>query len=111
MDYPTYDLEKCLADIERFDANPDRAAIERLTRYLLPTIQNHDAQFVATADEEEVTYVEEKWAQDKLGASAGEARQAVAHVAAQMKDTHNKSRITFYYLVAKNLGKLGSIPG
>lgn len=111
MDYPTYDLEKCLADIERFDAHPDQEAVERLTRYLLPTIQNHDAQFVATADKKEIVYVEEKWAQDKLGASASAAHEAVAHAARQMKDTHNKSRITFYYLVAKKLGKLGSIPG
>ncbi|AQS41986.1 MAG: Hypothetical protein BHV28_13020 [Candidatus Tokpelaia hoelldobleri] len=111
MSYPTYDLEKCLADIERFDSHPDRGAVERLTHYLLPTIQNHDAQFVATSEEQEVTYVEEKWAQDRLGASASAAHEAVAHVARQMKDTHNKSRITFYYLVAKKLGKLGAIPG
>jgi hypothetical protein len=42
-----------------------------------------------------------------VDAAAGEA--AVAKVAQTMAGDRSKGRVTFYYLVAKELGKLGSL--
>jgi hypothetical protein len=46
----------------------------------------------------------------KLGATdAGAADAVIGKVCATMKDDRQKNRVTFYYLVAKELGKLDSL--
>ncbi len=54
--------------------------------------------------------VRDSWVAKKLGvANAAKAEEVVNHVAEVMKGDRNKHRVTFYYLVAKQLGKLGDL--
>lgn len=103
-------MQDYIADIKKYDSNPDHDAVEKIARYLSIAMKNHDASLVAVTDPTEVARVEKNWAQDQLHASAQDAHEAVAFVARQMDGVRNKSRVTFYYLVAKRLGKLHSVP-
>src|SRR5690606_1978471 len=47
----------------------------------------------------------------KLGVDAAQAEAAVSKVAKAMAGDNSKSRVTFHYLVAKELGKLQTIRG
>ncbi|MNY70552.1 hypothetical protein D3C86_2087090 [compost metagenome] len=49
------------------------------------------------------------WCGKKLGVTDGAADQAIDAVAKAMAADRSKSRVTFYYLVAKELGKLQSL--
>ena len=65
---------------------------------------------VSCSDKSELERVCDKWCMKKLGetdAAAGDA--IVAKVCATMKGVRQKSRVTFYYLVAKEIGKLGDL--
>ncbi|WP_455480355.1 DUF2853 family protein [Bartonella sp. B12(2025)] len=97
-----------LADIKLYDPNPDEAAIERLSHRLALVMKKQDASLVATSDPEELERVE-KWIQDVLGADEKSAKIAVSNVADIMSGDRRKSRITFYYLVAKELNALQKI--
>ncbi|WP_019218865.1 DUF2853 family protein [Bartonella florencae] len=97
-----------LADIKVYDSNPDKAAVERLGHRLALVMKKQDASLVATSDPKEVERVE-KWVQDVLGADEKSAKMAVAKVAEMMSGDRRKSRMTFYYLIAKQLNALHKI--
>ncbi|WP_455478967.1 DUF2853 family protein [Bartonella sp. B23] len=100
----TNDLE----DIKLYDSNPDEAAIERLRHRLALVMKKQDASLVATSDPKELERVE-KWVQDVLVADEQSAKAAVAKVAEMMSGDRRKSRMTFYYLLAKQLDALDKI--
>ncbi|EJF81033.1 DUF2853 family protein [Bartonella doshiae] len=97
-----------LADIKLYDPNPDEAAIERLSHRLALVMKQRDASLVATSDPKELERVE-KWVQDVLDADEKSAKIAVAKVADMMSEDRRKSRMTFYYLVARQLNALHKI--
>ena len=52
----------------------------------------------------------QSWVAKKLGVSDGaKADAAIEKTCKAMHADNSKSRVTFYYLVAKDLGKLGSL--
>ncbi|WP_336294299.1 DUF2853 family protein [Bartonella sp. CB169] len=97
-----------LADIKLYDQDPDEAAIERLSHRLALVMKKQDASLVATSDPKELERVE-RWIQDVLGVDEQSAKTAVSKVVAIMSGDRRKSRITFYYLVAKELNALHKI--
>ncbi|WP_139413442.1 DUF2853 family protein [Bartonella mastomydis] len=97
-----------LADIKVYDSNPDAAAVERLSQRLALVMKKQDAALVATSDPKELERVE-KWVQDVLEADEQSAKMAVSKVAQMMAGERRKSRVTFYYLVAKILNALDKI--
>ncbi|QEE12452.1 DUF2853 family protein [Bartonella krasnovii] len=97
-----------LADIKVYDSNPDAAAVERLSQRLALVMKKQDAALVATSDPKELERVE-KWVQDVLEVDEQSAKMAVSKVAQMMAGERRKSRITFYYLVAKQLKALHKI--
>ncbi|WP_254493001.1 DUF2853 family protein [Bartonella sp. B1099] len=97
-----------LADIKVYDSNPDAAAVERLSQRLALVMKKQDAALVATSDPKELERVE-KWVQDVLEADEQSAKMAVSKVAQMMAGERRKSRVTFYYLVAKQLNALDKI--
>ncbi|UTO27889.1 DUF2853 family protein [Bartonella harrusi] len=97
-----------LADIKLYDQNPDEDAIKRLGHRLALVMKKQDASLVATSDPKELERVE-KWIKDVLGADEKSAKTAVAKVAEMMSGDRRKSRMTFYYLVAKQLNALDKI--
>ncbi|WP_142416508.1 DUF2853 family protein [Bartonella massiliensis] len=101
-------MKNNLADIKIYDSNPDEAAVERLNHRLALVMQKQDAALVATSDPKELERVE-KWVKDVLEVDEQSAKMAVAKVAQMMTGERRKSRMTFYYLVAKQLDALHKI--
>ena len=64
---------------------------------------------VACSDTKELDRVVVKWCVKKLGVTGDAAENAVSKTCETMSADKSKSRVTFYYLVAKELGKLGEL--
>ncbi|MCV0398130.1 MAG: DUF2853 family protein [Rhizobiaceae bacterium] len=99
-----------LPDIRRYDALADAAIVERIVKYLGVALHNRDSSLVACTDEKEVARVAERWCERKLGVHDQRRNEtAVRMVCETMAGERAKSRVTFYYLVAKQLDRLEAI--
>jgi hypothetical protein len=98
-----------LADVKLYDASADEAVVNKIVRHLGIALRNRDSSLVSASDPAELDRVKEKWCGKKLGVTGEAADKAVDAVCAAMKADKSKSRVTFYYLVAKELGKLGDL--
>lgn len=98
-----------LADVKKYHAAADEAVVKKIITHLGIALQSRDASLVASSDQAEIDRVIEKWCGKKLGVTGAEATIAVNAVSEIMKGEKNKSRVTFYYLVAKELNKLSSL--
>lgn len=101
-------MKNYLEQLKKYDATPDEAALKRLENRLSLALQNRDAAEVSATDPAELQRVE-KWAVEKLGTDAQKTKDAVKKVADLLKAERMKNRVTFYYLVAKELGALSKI--
>jgi Protein of unknown function (DUF2853) len=95
-----------LADVQKYDSGADEAAVNKIVKHLGIALRNKDSALVSASDQTELDRVKEKWCAKKLGVTGPEADAAVEAVAKTMAGDRSKSRVTFYYLVAKQLGKL-----
>jgi hypothetical protein len=103
-------MSEYLSDVQRYDAGADADVVQKIVRHLGIALRSKDASMVSCSDKSELGRVTEKWCMKKLGqtdAAAGDA--IVKKVCETMKDDRQKSRVTFYYLVAKEMGKLGDL--
>jgi hypothetical protein len=98
-----------LADVRKYDKSADEAIVAKIVKYLGIALRNRDSSLVSASDPTELARVVEKWCGKKLGVTDASAEKAVQAVAKAMAADSSKSRVTFYYLVAKELGKLGTI--
>jgi hypothetical protein len=99
-----------LADVKKYDALADEEVVARIVKYLGIALRNRDSAKVACSDRSELDRVREKWCFKKLGLSdASRADAAIERVCETMASEGSKSRVTFYYLVAKHLGKLDAL--
>ncbi len=99
-----------LADVKRYDAGADADVVQKIVKHLGIALRSRDASMVSCSDKSELDRVTAKWCMKKLGATDAAAGDAVvAKVCATMKGDRQKSRVTFYYLVAKEMGKLGDL--
>ena len=99
-----------LADVKRYDAGADAGAVEKIVKHLGIALRSKDASLVSCSDQSELDRVREKWCMKKLGATnEGECNSVIGKVCEAMKADRNKQRVTFYYLVAKHMGKLGGL--
>lgn len=99
-----------LADVKKYDAGADEATVNKIVKHLGIALRSRDASLVSCSDPSELERVREKWCAKKLGVTdqaAGD--EVVAKVCEEMKGDRSKARVTFYYLVAKHLGKLGDL--
>ncbi len=76
----------------------------------------HVTQFLTTGvcchivlQPEELARVKASWCGKKLGVTDASADEAIAAASKALAADRSKSRVTFYYLVAKELGKLQSL--
>lgn len=97
------------ADVKRYDARASDETIGKIVKHLGIALRNRDSSLVSCSDPEELARVNEKWCGKKLGVDAAKGEAAVAKVCEKMSDDRTKARVTFYYLVAKELGKLGAL--
>ncbi|WEX76298.1 DUF2853 family protein [Sinorhizobium numidicum] len=98
-----------LADVQKYDSGADEAVVNKIVRHLGIALRNKDSALVSATDPKELERVREKWCEKKLGIGGAEADVAIAATAKAMAEDRSKSRVTFYYLVAKELGKLQAI--
>lgn len=98
-----------IENVRKYDASADEAVVAKIVRHLGIALRNRDSSLVSSSDSEELARVEEKWCGKKLGVIGPDAKQAVDAVCKIMAAERAKSRVTFYYLVAKELGKLDTL--
>ena len=97
-----------LAITREYDAEADNAVVTKIEKYLGASLSNKDAKYVACSDETELETIVKGFMVKKLGVEdAAAAMEKVKAVCETMKPTRMKNRVTFYYLLAKNEGKLG----
>lgn len=99
-----------LADVRKYDALADAEVVERIVKYLGVALHNRDSALVACTDKSERDRVRERWCEKKLDYMDAERADTVIELVCEtMGHDNSKSRVTFYYLVAKHLAKLGEI--
>ena len=99
-----------LAEVQRYDSGADAEVVQKIVKHLGIALRSKDASLVSCSDKSELERVREKWCAKKLGETdAGAADAVIAKVCETMKGDRQKQRVTFYYLVAKEMGKLGDL--
>ena len=91
-----------------FDADADEDTVAKIKTYLGASLSNKDSRYVACGDETELETIAKSFMKKKMGVEdKAEAMEKIKAVCEQMKPARMKNRVTFYYLLAKNEGKLG----
>lgn len=98
-----------LADVRKYDGAADEEAVKKIVAHLGIALRNRDSSLVSCSDTSELDRVKEKWCGKKLGVTGEAADKAVEAVCAAMAGDRAKSRVTFYYLVARELGRLDAL--
>ena len=98
------------ADIAKYTSNVDDKAVAGIVKHLGIALKSKDASVVSCSDKSERDRVRDSFLKKKLALtdSDKDLDKAVMDVCQKMKDEHNKSRVTFYYLLAERYGKLGA---
>ncbi len=103
-------MSNYLADVRRYDALADEEIVEKIIKHLGIALRKRDSSLVSCSDEKELGRVKSSWCGKKLGVSDDAvAETVVKRVCETMANDRFKERVTFYYLVAKHLGKLGEL--
>ncbi|EKF20836.1 DUF2853 family protein [Nitratireductor pacificus] len=99
-----------LADVRKYDATADEGAVNKIVKHLGIALRNRDSSLVSCSDQSELDRVREKWCMKKFGETdAAKCDSVIEKVCQSMSGDNSKSRVTFYYLVAKHLGKLSAL--
>ena len=100
-----------IEDVRGYDNGADAAIVKKIVDHCGISLQSRDGLFVACSDETERHTVRDSWLVKKLGlkAETAELDAKVMTVCETMQKDRMKSRVTFYYLLAKNEGKLASL--
>jgi len=95
--------------VAKYEADANPVHIKKIVDHLGVALNSRDGKFVACSDPAERETVAKSWLLKKLGVEADmDALDAkVGAVCDTMKADRLKPRVTFYYLLAKNEGKLG----
>ncbi|MEL6818507.1 MAG: DUF2853 family protein [Pseudomonadota bacterium] len=99
-----------LVDVQRYDSGADADVVQKIVKHLGIALRSKDASLVSCSDSSELDRVVEKWCMKKLGMTDKAAcDEVVGKVCEDMKEDRMKQRVTFYYLVAKHVGKLSDL--
>jgi xanthine/CO dehydrogenase XdhC/CoxF family maturation factor len=96
-------------DVKKFSGDVNEAAVATIVKYCGIALRNADSSMVSATDSKELATVRDGFAAKKLGLSAEAADEGIKKVVAKMKDTRQKSRVTFYYLLAEATGTMGKL--
>ena len=111
LDEMSDELRLHVERVQKYDPMANPAAVAKIVAHLGVALRSRDTRYVACSDEAERRTVAESWLSKKLGVS-GDAAALDAKVMAVceiMKADRLKDRVSFYYLAAKNAGKLGAL--
>jgi len=95
-----------------FSAGYNQPAAEKIVGHLGIALRNRDSSLVSCSDSGELDRVREKWCRGKLSLaeSNDQLDEAIQAICEKLKpEGGNKSRVTFYYLLAEHFGKLEAL--
>ena len=97
------------ADVKKYAANADEAAIAGIVRYCGIALRNRDSALVSFSDKAETDRIRANFLKKKLALPQADSvlDAAIARVGAQMKADRTKNRVTVYYLLASEFRQLG----
>jgi len=99
-----------LADVKRYDSGADEDIVSKIVKHLGIALRSKDASLVSCSDKSELDRVRTSWCMKKLGnTDEGKCDGVIASVCETMSGDRQKQRVTFYYLVAKEMGQLGDL--
>ena len=98
-----------LADVRKYSTNVNEAAVTAIVKYCGIALSKPDSALVSGTDPKELVTVKNGFATKKLALSAEAADAGIASVLATLKGVKQKSRVTFYYLLAEATGSLGKL--
>lgn len=98
-----------VADVKKHTADVNEAAVAAIVQYCGIALRNADASLVSATDPDELATVRDGFATKKLGLAPGAADAGIKAVVQKMKAVPQKSRVTFYYLLAEATGTLGRL--
>jgi hypothetical protein len=101
--------ENYVDDVKKYSGNANEAAVGVIVKYCGIALRNTDSSLVSCSDPAELGRVRDGYAFKKLGLDAAAADAGIAKVCAAMKAAKNKSRVTFYYLLAEHTGTMGKL--
>lgn len=101
--------EDYIENVKKYDPAADIDTVTKIVKHCGIALQSTDASLVSCSDQSEKDRVRDGFCAKKLGMDTATAGAAVDAVCAEMKEDKRKSRVTFYYLLAKNAGKLGDL--
>jgi hypothetical protein len=97
------------ADISKYHSPVNEAAVEAIVKYCGIALQGADSSLVSATDPTELATVRDGFAAKKLELTAEQADAGIATVVEQMKGVNQKSRVTFYYLLAEATGTMDKL--
>ena len=98
-----------LADVKKHASHVNEGAVAAIVKYCGIALRNADSSLVSASDPKELATVRDGFAAKKLGLSADAADAGIKAVVEKMKGTRQKSRVTFYYLLAEATGTMGKL--
>ena len=108
------DASKYEDNVKKYANGYNQAAAEKIVGHLGIALRNRDSSLVSCSDDTELQRVREKWCRGKLALAHtnDELDAAISAVCEKLApEGGNKSRVTFYYLVAEQFGKLDALAG
>ncbi len=103
------DVSEYLDDVKAYSTDVNEAAVAAIVKYCGIALRNKDSSLVSTSDAEELDRVKVGFAAKKLELSPEVADAGIQKVASRMKTSRNKSRVTFYYLLAEETGTMAKL--
>lgn len=97
------------ADVSKYTMNVNADAVKSIVAYCGIALTKRDSSLVSGSDATELATVRDGFAAKKLGLTPEAADTGIKAVLEKMKAEHNKSRVTFYYLLAEATGTLGKL--
>ncbi|MEM7590804.1 MAG: DUF2853 family protein [Cyanobacteria bacterium P01_A01_bin.83] len=101
-------LGEYVSNIQQYTNDVSEDAVTRIIKHLGIALSSRDASLVSCGDKTELDRIREGFLKKKLQLTASDKDldRAINEVCNEMKNTRNKSRVTFYYLLAKKFNKL-----
>lgn len=98
-----------VSDVKKYTSNVNEAAVAGVVKYCGIALKSKDAATVSCSQKSELETIREKFLKKKLALAAADAELdlALKEICEKMGTSNrNKSRVTFYYLLAEKFGKL-----
>ncbi len=95
-------------DVKKYASDADEAVVNAIVKHLGIALRSRDASLVSCSQKKELDRVRDGFLKKKLGLKEDDATldAAIQEVCEKMgKSNPNKSRVTFYYLLAEKFGK------